>query len=81
MAPGFGEDDKASPTGEGIELVVPVDKDGRFTAEVDDYAGSRSSTPTRDHHPDLKAGGSVVVLLRTRPTTTPTRTAGAADSR
>jgi isoleucyl-tRNA synthetase len=35
----FGETDKAVTDREGIEPVVPVAKDGRFTAPVDDYAG------------------------------------------
>jgi isoleucyl-tRNA synthetase len=35
----FGEADKAVTDREGIEPVVPVAKDGRFTAPVDDYAG------------------------------------------
>ena len=39
MAPGFGEDDLALCTAEGIPVVVPVDEAGRFTAPVDDYIG------------------------------------------
>ncbi|MGA8247114.1 MAG: isoleucine--tRNA ligase [Nocardioides sp.] len=35
----FGEEDKAVTDREGIEPVVPVAKDGTFTAPVDDYAG------------------------------------------
>ena len=35
----FGEDDKIVTDREGIEAVMPVGKDGRFTAPVDDYAG------------------------------------------
>ncbi|MCW2832937.1 MAG: isoleucine-tRNA ligase [Nocardioides sp.] len=35
----FGEDDKVVTDREGIEAVMPVGKDGRFTAPVDDYAG------------------------------------------
>ncbi len=35
----FGEEDKVITDREGIEPVVPVGKDGRFTAPVDDYAG------------------------------------------
>ena len=35
----FGEADKAVTDREGIEPVVPVAKDGRFTPPVDDYAG------------------------------------------
>ncbi len=35
----FGEDDKVVTDRENIEAVMPVGKDGRFTAPVDDYAG------------------------------------------
>jgi isoleucyl-tRNA synthetase len=35
----FGEADKAVTDREGIQPVVPVAKDGRFTPPVDDYAG------------------------------------------
>ncbi len=35
----FGEADKVVTDREGIEPVVPVAKDGRFTPPVDDYAG------------------------------------------
>jgi isoleucyl-tRNA synthetase len=39
MAPGFGEDDQRVCEAHGIELVVPVDDEGCFTAEVADFAG------------------------------------------
>jgi len=39
LAPGFGEDDKAVLDAAGVETVVPVGKDGKFTAPVTDYAG------------------------------------------
>ncbi len=35
----FGEDDKIVTDREGIEAVMPVGKDGKFTSPVDDYAG------------------------------------------
>jgi isoleucyl-tRNA synthetase len=38
MAPGFGEDDQRVCADNGIDLVVPVDSRGRFTAEVTDFA-------------------------------------------
>ncbi len=41
MAPGFGEDDLDLCRSEGIPIVVPVDEDGKFTAEVPDWAGER----------------------------------------
>ncbi|MGH7289223.1 MAG: isoleucine--tRNA ligase, partial [Myxococcota bacterium] len=39
MAPGFGADDLALCKAEGIPVVVPVDDEGKFTAEVSDWAG------------------------------------------
>ncbi|MCE2532270.1 MAG: class I tRNA ligase family protein, partial [Acidimicrobiia bacterium] len=39
MAPGFGEDDQRLCSEAGIGIVVPVDDQGRFTAEVRDWAG------------------------------------------
>lgn len=39
MAPGFGEDDQALCEQHGIEVVCPVDDEGRFTSEIPDFAG------------------------------------------
>ncbi|MFF5204547.1 isoleucine--tRNA ligase [Streptosporangium sp. NPDC000396] len=39
IAPAFGEDDKAVTDAAGIEVVVPVDARGEFTAEIAPYAG------------------------------------------
>ncbi len=39
MSPGFGEDDKAALDVLGVETVVPVGPDGRFTHPVTDFAG------------------------------------------
>jgi isoleucyl-tRNA synthetase len=39
MAPAFGEADFYACTAAGIELVCPVDQNGRFTKEVPEYAG------------------------------------------
>jgi isoleucyl-tRNA synthetase len=39
MAPGFGEDDLALCRSEGIPVVVPVDDEGKFTAEIPDWSG------------------------------------------
>jgi isoleucyl-tRNA synthetase len=38
-APGFGEDDYNLFKGTGVPTVVPVDAEGKFTAEVADWAG------------------------------------------
>ncbi|MFC4335813.1 isoleucine--tRNA ligase [Salininema proteolyticum] len=39
IAPAFGEEDKLVTDAAGIEPVVPVDSQGRFTTEVPDYSG------------------------------------------
>ena len=48
MAPGFGEVDQKCCADNGIEVLVPVDEKGKFTAEIFDL-------------PDLKLQGLVVV--------------------
>jgi len=69
----FGEDDKIVTDREDIEAVMPVGKDGRFTAPVDEYAGMLVFDANLHIIDDLKAvtkgetGGSVTpgtVLLR-----------------
>ncbi len=39
MAPGFGEDDQAVCVANWISIVCPVDEKGRYTSEVEDWAG------------------------------------------
>ena len=39
LAPGFGEDDQRVCEANDIELVVPVDDEGRFTEDVPEWAG------------------------------------------
>lgn len=39
MAPGFGEDDQIICEKNNIKLVCPVDSQGKFTAEVEDFKG------------------------------------------
>ena len=38
-APGFGEEDQNVCEANGIEIVVPVDKQGNYTDEITDFAG------------------------------------------
>ncbi len=64
----FGEDDKVVTDREGIEAVMPVGKDGRFTTPVDDYAGMLvfDANPHIIDHLKIR-GGSVTpgtVLVR-----------------
>ena len=60
IAPGFGEDDQAISEAAGISMVVPVNDEGRFTAEVSDWAGENvfDANPLIIDH--LKAAGVVV---------------------
>ena len=90
LAPAFGEDDMAVCEAAGIATVVPVDARGRFTTEVPDYAGMQVFDANKPIIADLKAGTgplartprrSAPSSCATRPTTTPTRTAGAAGTR
>ncbi len=69
----FGEDDKVVTDREGIEAVMPVGKDGRFTAPVTDYEGLQVFDANLPIIDDLRAAtrgeaaGSVspgTVLLR-----------------
>ncbi|WP_299052247.1 isoleucine--tRNA ligase [uncultured Nocardioides sp.] len=64
----FGEDDKVVTDREGIEAVMPVGKDGRFTAPVDDYAGMQVFDANPHIIDDLRARtgsvGAGTVLLR-----------------
>ncbi|HEY3896081.1 MAG TPA: isoleucine--tRNA ligase [Pseudonocardiaceae bacterium] len=66
MAPAFGEDDKATTDAAGIELVIPVDSAGQFTAEVPPYAGMQVFDANRVIIRDLRDGAAHVggVLLR-----------------
>ena len=73
LAPAFGEDDKNATDAAGIEPVVPVDSQGRFTEEVAPYAGQHVFAANKPIIADLKAvsgGGTAAgvspgtVLLR-----------------
>ena len=56
LAPAFGEDDMAACDAAGIVPVVPVDSKGRFTAQVQDYAGVQVFEANKQVIADLKAG-------------------------
>ncbi len=66
LAPAFGEEDKAVTDAAGIEVVVPVDSAGQFTAEVPPYAGMQVFDANRAIVRDLRDGASHAggVLLR-----------------
>ncbi|WP_086669289.1 isoleucine--tRNA ligase [Lentzea kentuckyensis] len=61
IAPAFGEDDKVVTDAAGIEVVVPVGPDGKFTAEVTPYAGVHVFEANKLIIRDLKEAG---LLLR-----------------
>jgi isoleucyl-tRNA synthetase len=60
LAPGFGEDDQRVCEANGIPVKVPVNQQGRFTAEVPDYEGKQVFEANGDIIRDLKARGVVV---------------------
>ena len=60
IAPAFGEDDKVVTDAAGIEPVVPVDVQGRFTGEVAPYAGVQVFEANKQIIRDLKAEGLVL---------------------
>jgi isoleucyl-tRNA synthetase len=54
LAPAYGEDDFAVCQEAGIELVDPLDAEGRFTAQVHDYQGINCKEADRTIISDLK---------------------------
>src|SRR5690625_4657848 len=60
QAPGFGEDDMATTAKYGIELVMPVDDDGKFTSLTPEYEGQLVFDANKDIIRDLKAKGRVI---------------------
>jgi isoleucyl-tRNA synthetase len=60
QAPAFGEDDMITCNAAGIDTVVPVDMDGKFTSLVPDYEGQLVFDANKDIIRDLKAAGRVV---------------------
>ncbi len=61
IAPAFGEEDKVVTDGAGIEVVNPVDAQGRFTGQVPPYEGLQVLDANIPIMADLKAAG---LLLR-----------------
>ncbi|MCQ4615561.1 isoleucine--tRNA ligase [Corynebacterium sp. CCUG 18816] len=60
QAPAFGEDDMYTCQEYGIDLVIPVDADGKFTSLVPEYAGKLVFDANRDIIRDLRAKQRVV---------------------
>lgn len=59
MAPAFGEEDYITCQKHKIDLVLPVDDDGKFTAEVPDYKGRYVKDCDKDIMARLKAEGKL----------------------
>ena len=60
QAPAFGEDDMITCEKYGIDLVIPVDADGKFTSLVPEYQGKLVFDANRDIIRDLKAADRVL---------------------
>ncbi|WP_288864944.1 isoleucine--tRNA ligase [uncultured Corynebacterium sp.] len=60
QAPAFGEDDMLTCQKYGIDLVIPVDADGKFTSLVPEYEGKLVFDANRDIIRDLRAKRRVV---------------------
>lgn len=60
QAPAFGEDDMNTCKQYGIEVVIPVDMDGKFTSLVPEYQGQLVFDANKSIIADLKAAGRVV---------------------
>ena len=60
QAPAFGEDDMNTCNAAGIDPVIPVDMDGKFTSLVPEYQGQLVFDANKDIIKDLKAAGRVV---------------------
>jgi len=60
LAPGFGEDDLNVCRAAGIDVVVPVDQAGRFTAEIADYEGLQVFEANKSIIERLKQDGVLI---------------------
>ncbi len=60
LAPAFGEDDMIACEAAGIEPVIPIDSQARFTAEVTPYAGQQVFDANKAIISDLKEADVVV---------------------
>lgn len=60
MAPAFGEEDFFACRQAGLPVVNPTDDDGKFTAEVPDYAGRMVKDADEDIIKRLKAEGKIL---------------------
>jgi isoleucyl-tRNA synthetase len=59
-APGHGHDDYLTGVAYGLDIYTPVDDDGRFTPEVERYAGMQVFEANPRITADMKAAGSLL---------------------
>ena len=59
-APGHGADDYLTGIRYGLEVLSPVDDEGRYTKEAGKYAGKRVPQVNREINDDMAAQGSLV---------------------
>ena len=60
QAPAFGEEDMETCSAAGIELVIPVGPDGKFTADVPPYEGQLIFDANPQISRDLRAAGKLI---------------------
>lgn len=60
IAPGFGEDDNQLGQRAGLPALCPVDEEGRFTAEVSDFAGREVKAADPEIIKKLKQSGQLI---------------------
>ena len=60
QAPAFGEDDMITCQKYGIDVVIPVDMDGKFTSLIPDYEGQLVFDANKNIIRDLKEKGRVL---------------------
>src|SRR5699024_7625022 len=60
LAPAFGEEDQVACEAAGIELVIPVGPDGKFTGEVPPYEGQLVFDANAGISRDLRAAGRLI---------------------
>ncbi|MET0305585.1 MAG: class I tRNA ligase family protein, partial [Solirubrobacterales bacterium] len=60
MAPGFGEEDQLLCAEHGIDVVCPMDSGGRYTAEVEPWAGLHVFDANPEVIKALRAAGTLV---------------------
>jgi isoleucyl-tRNA synthetase len=60
IAPAYGEDDYRVCREEGIELVDPLDEDGKFTSEVPEFAGQFCKDADKGIIRHLKQNGKLI---------------------